>query len=84
MSFLISSFPEHTILNVRASSSTPPTAIELPNIAGGLTSNFVLTENARFILKRNNDQTKGLVNGLTGVLEDVVVEAGSVTSLSVR
>ncbi|EFP01251.1 hypothetical protein CRE_24521 [Caenorhabditis remanei] len=75
---------EHTILNVRASSSTPPTAIELPNIAGGLTSNLVLTENARVMLKRNIDQTKGLVNGLTGVLEDVVVEAGSVTSLSVR
>ncbi|EFP06242.1 hypothetical protein CRE_06741 [Caenorhabditis remanei] len=56
----------------------------MQSTAGGLREELKFTLNCRVILRRTIDRVKGLVNGLTGVLEDINVVSGQVQKLGVR
>ncbi|CAO4359779.1 unnamed protein product [Caenorhabditis nigoni] len=53
-------------------------------VAGGLRKTLRLAVGCRVILKRNVDRVKGLVNGLTGVLEAIEERDGNAWKLGVR
>ncbi|KAF1759951.1 hypothetical protein GCK72_008196 [Caenorhabditis remanei] len=56
----------------------------MQSTAGGLRAELKFALNCRVILRRTIDRVKGLVNGLTGVLEDINVASGQVQKLGVR
>ncbi|KAF1759917.1 hypothetical protein GCK72_008162 [Caenorhabditis remanei] len=57
--------------------------LDMDSTAGGPCSELKFTVNCRVLLRRAIDQVKGLVNGLTGVLEEIDVVTGQVQKLGV-
>ncbi|KAF1759937.1 hypothetical protein GCK72_008182 [Caenorhabditis remanei] len=71
----------HSNLPLTSSSSD---RLDMDSTAGGFCSELKFTLNCRVLLRRAIDQVKGLVNGLTGVLEEIDVVTGQVQKLGVR
>uniref|UniRef100_A0A1I7T639 ATP-dependent DNA helicase PIF1 n=1 Tax=Caenorhabditis tropicalis TaxID=1561998 RepID=A0A1I7T639_9PELO len=77
-----------SITNIHQSPSNraqPTSSIQgAPDVTGGLSSCLKLALNCRVMLKRNINQSKSLVNGLTGVLERLDTVNDGVKSLGIR
>ncbi|CAI2348631.1 unnamed protein product [Caenorhabditis sp. 36 PRJEB53466] len=74
---------EFNLMAKKDSNERKPT-IDMIGYAGGLRSTLVIAKNCRIMLRRNLDKVRGLVNGLTGVLEIIHEDFGEITKLGIR